>query len=94
MPVIDPKHNRSGSVVASDLRQLIERIERLEEDKAGIARDIRDVFSEAKGRGFDTRTMRQVLKIRKVEVADQREQQSLLDLYMHALGMLPLFEGE
>lgn len=94
MPIIDPKHNRSGGVVASDLRQLIERIERLEEDKAGIARDIRDVFSEAKGRGFDTRTMRQVLQIRKVDVADQREQQSLLDLYMHALGMLPLFEGE
>lgn len=70
------------------LKSFIERIERLEEDKAGIADDIKDVFAEAKGTGFDIKVMRQVLKMRKMKVEDRREQEELLDLYLHALGMV------
>ena len=76
-----------GGVAGEQLRQVIERIERLEEEKAAIASDIRDVFAEAKGNGFDTKVIRQVLKIRKMEAAERQEQESLLDLYLHALGM-------
>jgi uncharacterized protein (UPF0335 family) len=81
-----------GGVAGEQLRQVIERIERLEEEKAAIASDIRDVFAEAKGNGFDTKVIRQVIKIRKMEAAERQEQESLLDLYLHALGMA--VEGE
>lgn len=74
--------------VASDqLRSYIERIERLEDEKAGIAADIKDVFAEAKGNGFDVKTMRQILRLRKLEEGDRQEQETLLDLYKRALGM-------
>ena len=76
-----------GGVTAEQLRSYIERIERLEEEKAGLAADIKDVFAEAKGNGFDVKTMRQILKIRKMDASDRDEQEALLDLYMHALGM-------
>ena len=69
------------------LRSLIERIERLEEEKAALGADIREVYSEAKGQGFDTKIMRQVVRIRKMETADRQEQQALLDIYLGALGM-------
>lgn len=79
-----------NSAVAGDqLRQYIERIERLEEEKATLAADIRDVYAEAKGNGFDVKTIRQVVKIRKMEMAEREEQESLLDLYLSALGMIP-----
>ena len=74
-------------ITAEQLRSYIERIERLEEEKAGIASDIKDIFAEAKGNGFDVKTMRQILKIRKMDASDRDEQEALLDLYMHALGM-------
>lgn len=72
---------------ASDdrLRLLIERIERLEEEKKGIADDIRDVYAEAKGVGFDPKVMRQVIRLRKMERADRQELEALLDLYMNAI---------
>lgn len=76
-----------NGITAEQLRAYIERIERLEDDKAGIAADIKDVYAEAKGNGFDVKVMRQVLKLRKMEANDRAEQESLLDLYMRALGM-------
>ena len=69
------------------LRSFIERIERLEEEKKALADDIREVYSEAKGTGFDTRVMRQVVRLRKMESADRQEQEAMLDLYLSALGM-------
>jgi uncharacterized protein (UPF0335 family) len=69
------------------LRSFIERIERLEEEKKALADDIREVYSEAKGTGFDTGVMRQVVRLRKMESADRQEQEAMLDLYLGALGM-------
>jgi uncharacterized protein (UPF0335 family) len=69
------------------LRSFIERIERLEEEKKALADDIREVYSEAKGTGFDTKVMRQVVRLRKMESADRQEQEAMLDLYLGALGM-------
>jgi uncharacterized protein (UPF0335 family) len=69
------------------LRSFIERIERLEEEKKALADDIREVYSEAKGTGFDTKVMRQVIRLRKMESADRQEQEAMLDLYLSALGM-------
>jgi uncharacterized protein (UPF0335 family) len=69
------------------LRSFVERIERLEEEKKALADDIREVYSEAKGTGFDTKVMRQVVRLRKMESADRQEQEAMLDLYLNALGM-------
>jgi uncharacterized protein (UPF0335 family) len=79
----------TGGVAAGQLRSFIERIERLEEEKKGIADDIRDVYAEAKGTGFDTKVMRQVIRLRKQEPNERQEAEAILDLYMHALGMVP-----
>ena len=79
----------TGGVAAGQLRSFIERIERLEEEKKGLSDDIRDVFAEAKGNGFDTKVMRQVIRLRKKEPAERQEEEAILDLYMHALGMTP-----
>lgn len=69
------------------LRSLIERVERLEEEKAALTADIREVYSEAKGHGFDTKIMRQVVRLRRLDRADRQEQEAILDLYLGALGM-------
>ena len=69
------------------LRSFIERIERLEEEKAALAADIREVYSEAKGTGFDVKIMRQVVRLRKLDKADFQEQEAKLDLYKRALNM-------
>lgn len=69
------------------LRSFIDRIERLEEEKAALTADIREVYAEAKGQGFDTKIMRQVVRLRKLEKADRQEMEALLDLYLSALGM-------
>ncbi len=79
----------TGGVAAGQLKNFVERIERLEEEKKGIADDIRDVFAEAKSQGFDTKIMRQVIRLRKKDTAERQEEEALLDLYMHALGMVP-----
>ncbi|MBR1604550.1 MAG: DUF2312 domain-containing protein [Alphaproteobacteria bacterium] len=76
-----------GGIAADRLRSLIERIERLEEEKSGIASDIRDIFAEAKGAGFDVKIMRTILKLRKMNDSDRNEQELLLDTYKDALGM-------
>jgi uncharacterized protein (UPF0335 family) len=77
-----------GGIAADRLRTLIERIERLEEEKAALAGDIREVYAEAKGSGFDTKIMRQIVRLRKMDKADLQEQETLLDLYKRALGLL------
>jgi uncharacterized protein (UPF0335 family) len=84
----------SGTVASRQLKSFVERIERLEEEKKGIADDIRDVFAEAKGQGFDTKVMRQVIRLRKKDVAERQEEEALLDLYLHALGMAGPANGE
>jgi len=76
-----------GGIAPDRLRSFIERIERLEEEKAALSADIREVYAEAKSVGFDTKIMRQVIKLRKMEQADREEQESLIDTYMAALGM-------
>ena len=80
---------QNGNVTAEHLRSYIERIERLEEEKAALATDIREVFAEAKANGYDVKTMRQVIKLRKMDASDRDEQEYLLDTYRRALGMLP-----
>jgi uncharacterized protein (UPF0335 family) len=70
------------------LRQLIEQIERLEEEKKGLGEDIKDKFLEAKSMGFDPKIMKQVLRLRKKNQNDRDEEQAILDTYLHALGML------
>lgn len=70
------------------LRSIVERIEKLEEEKAAIAGDIKEVYAEAKANGFDTKTLRQVVRLRKQDSAERQEQEALLDLYLHALGMI------
>ncbi len=76
-----------GGIAAKRLRAFIERIERLEEEKAALAADIREVYAEAKGDGFDAKTMRQIVRLRKLDSADRAEQEALLDLYKAALGL-------
>jgi uncharacterized protein (UPF0335 family) len=85
---IERKSGASPAAFAADqLRSFVERIERLEEEKAALAADIREVYSEAKGTGFDTKVMRQVVRLRKLDRADFQEQEAVLDLYMSALGL-------
>ena len=76
-----------GGVAGDQLKAFVERIERLEEEKAVIADDSKDVYAEAKGNGFDTKVLRQIVRIRKQDSAERQEQEALLDLYLHALGM-------
>lgn len=78
-----------GGVAADQLRSFVERIERLEEEKKAIADDIKDVYAEAKGNGYDVKVMRQVVRIRKQDNNERQEMEALLDLYLHALGMAP-----
>ncbi len=79
-------HN-SGVVAADELRLLIERVERLEEEKKGIADDIRDVYAEGKARGYDAKTMRTIVRLRKMEKNARDEAEALLETYKAALGM-------
>ena len=76
-----------GSIAADELRLLIERIERLEEEKKAMADDIRDVYAEAKARGYDPKTMRSVVRLRKMENHVRQDAEALLDTYKAALGL-------
>jgi len=69
------------------LRSFVERVERLEEEKKALSDDIKEVYAEAKGEGFDVKTMRQVVRLRKMDKADFQEAEAMLDLYLGALGM-------
>ena len=89
------KKPRAGGVAVEQLKSVIARIEKLEEEKAGIAADIRDVFAEAKGNGFDVKAIRTIIKMRKMDTSEREEAETVLDTYMRALGMQPdLFDGE
>lgn len=79
--------NNVGGIAADRLRSLIERIERLEEEKKAISSDIRDIFAEAKSAGFDVKIMREIMKLRKKNAADRDEAEHLLDLYKKALDL-------
>jgi uncharacterized protein (UPF0335 family) len=76
-----------GTIAADELRLLIERIERLEEEKKAIADDVKDVYGEAKARGYDTKTMRAIVRLRKMEKHARDEADALLETYRNALGL-------
>jgi len=78
---------KSGGVAGDQLKSIIQRIEKLEEEKAGLAADVRDIYAEAKANGFDTKVLRQIIRLRKLDESVRAEQEEMLDLYKHALGM-------
>ncbi len=78
-----------AGIAGERLRSFIERIERLEEERRALAGDIKEVYAEAKGAGFDARIMRQLIRLRRMDKDDLDEQETLLDIYKRALGMLP-----
>lgn len=81
------------SFAQGQLRSLIERIERLEEEKKAIAADIKEIYGEAKSNGFDTKIMRKVVSLRKKDSAERQEEEAILDLYLSALGMIAADSG-
>lgn len=81
------------SVAAGQLKSIVERIERLEEEKKAISGDIKEVYAEAKANGFDTKVLKSIITLRRMEAAERQELESLIDVYMAALGMIPT-EGE
>jgi uncharacterized protein (UPF0335 family) len=84
---ISEEEIKSGGVAADRLRSIVERIERLEEERKALASDIKDIYSEAKSAGFDIKVLRQLIRIRKQEAAEVEEQETMLDIYRRALGM-------
>jgi uncharacterized protein (UPF0335 family) len=76
-----------GGIAADRLRAFIERVERLEEEKAALVADIREIYAEAKGVGYDTKIMRQIVRLRKMDSQDRQEQEAILDLYRQALDL-------
>ena len=85
----DQKDDQPARRFAKDqLKAFVERVERLEEEKKAIADDIRDVYAEAKGNGFDVKTLRVVVRLRKQDLNERKEQEAILETYLHALGML------
>lgn len=88
------KKTRAGGVAVDQLKSIIGRVEKLEEEKTAIGADIRDVFAEAKGNGFDVKAIRQIIKLRKMDAQEREEQETMLDTYMRALGMLPELDEE
>jgi uncharacterized protein (UPF0335 family) len=78
---------QTESIAADQLKSFIERIERLEEEKAGIAGDIKEIYAEAKSNGFDTKVIRKIISIRKKDYAERQEEEAILELYLQALGM-------
>lgn len=78
---------QAGGIAADRLRSLVERIERLEEERKNINGDIKDIYAEAKSAGFDVKVLRTLIRIRRLDAAQVEEQESLLDLYRHAIGM-------
>jgi uncharacterized protein (UPF0335 family) len=77
----------AGGIAADRLKSFIERIERLEEEKGAIAGDIKEVYSEAKSAGFETKIMRQIVRLRKMDAQERTEQEQLLDVYKQAIGL-------
>lgn len=86
-PESESSEGAPAGIAVGQLRSFIERIERLEDEKRALTADIREIYNEAKGTGFDTKVMRQVVRLRKMDRHDRMELETLLDLYMDALGM-------
>ena len=84
---VEKTDTQTGGIAADRLRSIVERIERLEEERKALASDIKDIYAEAKSAGFDVKVLRQLIRIRKQEAAEVEEQESLLDVYRRALGM-------
>ena len=84
----EPAQAAAHRFAKDQLKAFIERIERLEEEKKAISDDIRDVYAEAKGNGFDVKALRTVVRLRKQDVDERKEQEAILETYLHALGML------
>jgi uncharacterized protein (UPF0335 family) len=78
---------KTGGIAADRLRSLVERIERLEEERKALASDVKDIYAEAKSAGFDVKVLRQLIRVRRQEAAEVEEQETLLDVYRRALGM-------
>lgn len=78
----------ASSIARGQLKSIVERIERLEEEKTALAEDIKEVYAEAKANGFDTKVLRSVVRLRKMDAAERQEAEALLELYLQALGML------
>ena len=83
----DDKEKPATRFAKDQLKAFIERVERLEEEKKALSDDIRDVYAEAKGNGFDVKALRTIVRLRKMEKSEREEQEAILDTYMHALGM-------
>ena len=86
--VKEQANDHSAGFARGQLKALVERIERLEEEKKAIADDIRDVYGEAKGNGYDVKVLRQVVRLRKQDKHERAEQEAILETYLHALGMI------
>jgi uncharacterized protein (UPF0335 family) len=84
---VEKPDTKAGGIAADRLRGLVERIERLEEERKALGSDIRDIYAEAKSAGFDVKVLRQLIRLRRQEAADVEEQETLLDVYRRALGM-------
>lgn len=85
--VAEKGHNRTGGIAAKQLITIIERVEKLEEEKAGIGSDIKDIYIEAKGNGYDVKTIRKCVALRKKDAAEREEEEYLLDTYKRAVGL-------
>lgn len=85
---------KKGGLAVDQLKSIIARVEKLEEEKSGISADIRDVFAEAKGNGFDVKAIRTIIKMRKMDAQEREEQETVLETYLHALDMLPEYDEE
>jgi uncharacterized protein (UPF0335 family) len=84
---VEKSDTKTGGIAADRLRSLVDRIERLEEERKALGNDIKDIYAEAKSAGFEVKVLRQLIRIRKQEAAEVEEQETLLDLYRRALGM-------
>ncbi len=84
---VETDETNTGGIAADRLRSLVDRIERLEEERKALGSDIKDIYAEAKSAGFDVKVLRQLIRIRKQEPAEVEEQETMLDVYRRALGM-------
>jgi uncharacterized protein (UPF0335 family) len=87
LQVVEKTDTKPGGIAADRLRSIVDRIERLEEERKALGGDIRDIYAEAKSAGFDVKVLRQLIRVRRQEAADVEEQETLLDVYRRALGM-------
>jgi uncharacterized protein (UPF0335 family) len=84
---VETTDTKTGGIAADRLRSIVDRIERLEEERKALGGDIRDIYAEAKSAGFDVKVLRQLIRVRRQEAGDVEEQETLLDVYRRALGM-------